>query len=199
MKLVNRVAARAAAASRRTKITWILDRLQHDDTVLLVGAAARRTGLDVNQVEAAVAESRHAVAVIYEAPVGALGLACPVVRADARSLPFRADAFDVVFSNAVIEHVGGPRGARQMVAESARVARRLAVHTTPNRWFPVETHTLVPLVHWLPRRYAERAMRRLGRSFPPEHYYLYGKRELARFGGSCTRISYVSLALALDG
>jgi hypothetical protein len=23
--------------------------------------------------------------------------------------------------------------------------------STPNRWFPVETHTLVPLVHWLPR------------------------------------------------
>jgi hypothetical protein len=22
--------------------------------------------------------------------------------------------------------------------------------TTPNRWFPLEVHTLLPLVHWLP-------------------------------------------------
>jgi hypothetical protein len=22
--------------------------------------------------------------------------------------------------------------------------------TTPNRWFPIEVHTMLPLVHWLP-------------------------------------------------
>ena len=26
--------------------------------------------------------------------------------------------------------------------------------TTPNRWFPVEVHTRLPLVHWLPDRLA---------------------------------------------
>ena len=24
--------------------------------------------------------------------------------------------------------------------------------TTPNRWFPVEFHSLLPLLHWLPKR-----------------------------------------------
>ena len=54
-----------------------------------------------------------------------------------------------MFSNAVIEHVGGRAEQRRFVDESLRVAPRAFV-TTPNRWFPVEVHTRLPLVHWLP-------------------------------------------------
>ena len=72
------------------------------------------------------------------------------VRADGRALPFADGEFDVGFSNAVVEHVaGGREGQRQFVHELCRVARRVFV-TTPNRWFPLEVHTLLPLVHWLP-------------------------------------------------
>jgi hypothetical protein len=38
-----------------------------------------------------------------------------------------------------------------MVAECARVARKGFCLTTPNRWFPVEFHTQLPLLHWLPK------------------------------------------------
>ena len=44
----------------------------------------------------------------------------------------------------------------RFVAEALRVARRAFV-TTPNRWFPVEVHTRLPLVHWLPDGLAHRA------------------------------------------
>jgi hypothetical protein len=72
------------------------------------------------------------------------------VRADGRSLPFADGEFELGFSNAVLEHVAGGRGGqRQFVAELCRVARRVFV-TTPNRWFPLDPHTLLPLVHWLP-------------------------------------------------
>jgi hypothetical protein len=72
------------------------------------------------------------------------------VRADGRALPFEDGAFDLGFSNAVVEHVaGGREGQRQFVHELCRVARQVFV-TTPNRWFPLEVHTLLPLVHWLP-------------------------------------------------
>jgi hypothetical protein len=37
------------------------------------------------------------------------------------------------------------------VHELCRVSQRVFV-TTPNRWFPLEVHTLLPVVHWLPRR-----------------------------------------------
>jgi SAM-dependent methyltransferase len=78
------------------------------------------------------------------------------VQGDALELPFADGEFDVVFSNAVIEHVGGRAQQRRFVAESLRVARRAFV-TTPNRWFPVEVHTRLPLVHWLPDPVAHRA------------------------------------------
>ncbi len=78
------------------------------------------------------------------------------VRGDALEMPFADGEFDIVFSNAVIEHVGGREQQRRFVEESLRVARRAFV-TTPNRWFPVEVHTRLPLVHWLPDRFAHRA------------------------------------------
>jgi len=69
--------------------------------------------------------------------------------ASGTELPFEDDAFDIAFSNAVLEHVGDREEQRQFVAELCRVAPRVFL-STPNRWFPVEVHTLVPLAHWLP-------------------------------------------------
>jgi hypothetical protein len=83
------------------------------------------------------------------------------VRADGRELPFVDGQFDLGFSNAVVEHVAGGRaGQRRFVSELCRVAERVFV-TTPNRLFPIDPHSLLPFVHWLPdghlRRRALRA------------------------------------------
>lgn len=78
------------------------------------------------------------------------------VQADGCALPFADGAFDLYFSNAVIEHVGCRDRQRAFVAEAVRVARRVFL-TTPNRWFPLEVHTRLPLVHWLPEPLARRA------------------------------------------
>lgn len=72
------------------------------------------------------------------------------VAGDGRGLPFRDGAFDVVFSNSVIEHVGDAASQRRFAQEIARVGRAYWVQT-PNRWFPVEQHLLTPFIHWLPR------------------------------------------------
>ena len=80
------------------------------------------------------------------------------VRADGRALPFADGEFDLGFSNAVVEHVaGGREGQQRFVHELCRVARQVFV-TTPNRFFPIEVHTLLPFVHWLPRRARERVI-----------------------------------------
>ena len=46
-----------------------------------------------------------------------------------------------------------------------RLARKALFLTTPNRWFPVEFHTVLPLVHWLPKPVFRGLMRRTGREF----------------------------------
>jgi SAM-dependent methyltransferase len=84
------------------------------------------------------------------------------VRADGRELPFADGEFDLGFSNAVVEHVDGGRdGQRRFVHELCRVAGRVFV-TTPNRFFPLEVHTLVPLANWLPPAARSRVVRARG-------------------------------------
>jgi len=116
------------------------------------------------------------------------------VQGDALELPFGQDAFDIVFSNAVIEHVG-PRPAQQrFVDELLRVAKRAFV-TTPNRWFPLEVHTRVPLVHWLPERAAHRTYDLLRKPSAKENHLLRPSdlRELFPPG---TRIVNLGMTLA---
>lgn len=68
---------------------------------------------------------------------------------DGCTLPFTDEAFEVVFSNSVIEHVGDAERRRAFAAELLRVGKRVWIQT-PNRWFPVEPHLMSFAVHWLP-------------------------------------------------
>ncbi len=73
-----------------------------------------------------------------------------LVIGDARDMSeFGDGAFDVAFSNSVIEHVGGPAEQRQMAEEVMRVGKRYFVQT-PNCGFPFEPHFLFPFFQFLP-------------------------------------------------
>jgi hypothetical protein len=93
--------------------------------------------------------------------VGSYPNVAPVVF-DARHLPFADKSFDIVYSNAVIEHVGDHAQQRLFADETRRVGRAWFV-TTPNFWFPLDTHTSLPFVHWLPRRLRLSVFRAVGR------------------------------------
>lgn len=84
------------------------------------------------------------------------------VRADGKSLPFPDDHFDVVHSSAVLEHVGSREQQKAFIAELVRVARYAAFLTTPNRWFPVEFHSSLPVLHWLPPSAFRAVLRMIG-------------------------------------
>jgi Methyltransferase domain len=77
-----------------------------------------------------------------------------LVGADGRMLPFADGAFDIVFSNSVIEHVGTREDQRLFAREVARVGRRYWIQT-PNRRFPFEHHVMLPAIHFLPKRWQE--------------------------------------------
>jgi hypothetical protein len=87
------------------------------------------------------------------------------VQANALDLPFADASYDFVHSSAVIEHVGSHQNQTAFLRELWRVARRGIFVTTPNRWFPIEVHTVLPLVHYLPPAMFRAILRRLGRDF----------------------------------
>ncbi len=179
MKLTDAVSLR----SRRRKLRLFLDELRPtpQTTVLDVGADEVGFGEDGGQ---SGCTTHNFFEEMYPWPerITALGLhdgtgfrrhypAIPYVQGDACSLPFADGSFEIVFSNAVIEHVGDEERQRRFVAEALRVGRRVFV-TTPNRWFPIEVHTRLPLVHWLPEDAAGRAYDLAGKGWARENRLL---------------------------
>jgi SAM-dependent methyltransferase len=115
------------------------------------------------------------------------------VQGDACSLPFADGEFDVVFSNAVLEHVGGRERQRALVSEALRAGGQVFL-TTPNRRFPIEVHTRLPLVHWLPDRLSHPIYRAAGKEFATEIDLVSARELRALFPG---RVRIVNLGLTL--
>jgi hypothetical protein len=102
-------------------------------------------------------------------------------KADGKRLPFADGSFDYAHSSAVLEHVGSRDEQVRFLREMWRVSRKGIFATTPNRWFPIEFHTVLPLLHWLPPALFRRALRSIGRGFFAEesNLNLLTGRELA--------------------
>jgi putative flippase GtrA len=163
------------------------------DTVLDVGATSERSYEASNYLEAWYP---------YKAQVIACGVddasfleeeypGMRFVRADGRDLPFPDASFDFVHSSAVLEHVGSSGAQADFIRELRRVARRGVFLTTPNRWFPVEFHSLLPLVHWLPPRGFRAVLRALGHAELAQeaHLHLLGPSDVRAL---CERVDPAS-------
>jgi SAM-dependent methyltransferase len=198
MRLVDAISLR----SRERKLKLFLDELQPtaETTVLDVGADELAFGEGDGCGTLNFFEERYP----WPERITALGLHdgssfrernphISYVQGDACALPFPDAAFDIVFSNAVIEHVGGRERQRKLVSEAIRVGRRVFI-TTPNRRFPVEVHTRLPLVHWLPDGLSHRVYRVAGKDFATDVHLLTRRSFEALFPG---RVRMVSLGLTL--
>lgn len=64
-------------------------------------------------------------------------------------LPFDDCQFDIATSNAVFEHLGSDANRHEALHEMLRVAKRVYI-TVPNALFPIEHHSGVPLLHFMP-------------------------------------------------
>ena len=139
-----------ATAMRRKRFGFFLD--------LLAGVPRPLTILDVGGTQgfwermAFIDESGVSITVLNLEPQPVRHAGFTSIIGDATDLSlFADDAFDVVFSNSVIEHVGDTAKQRRMAAEVERVGRRYFVQT-PNYYFPIEPHYLFPGFQWLPLR-----------------------------------------------
>lgn len=89
-------------------------------------------------------------------------------RGDATNLPDDLrSGFDLVFSNSVIEHVGGHEPRTRMAAAVREAGTHYWVQT-PNRWFLLEPHFMLPGIQFLPAGLANQ-YRRLSPTRPWKH------------------------------
>lgn len=145
--------AKLQRASRRKKLDCLLKAFKptKENSVLAVGVDASSFHSYSNYVEYNYPFTGNVVGLTNTPKEQWLNEGVPIklVYGDGRDLPFTDDSFDIAISNAVIEHVGNRDQQRQFVGEMCRVANRVFI-TTPNFYFPVELHTRLPFVQFMP-------------------------------------------------
>jgi len=96
--------------------------------------------------------------------VNAYGLKGFVCNKPKEALPFKDGEFDICFCSATLEHVGTREDQIFFLNECLRVSNKIFL-TTPNRYFPVEMHTFILFMHWLPWKIFQKIVKRLVGSF----------------------------------
>ena len=103
-----------------------------------------------------------------------------VVTYDGTIFPFGEKQFDICWSNAVLEHVGNKERQVLFVREVNKVSKA-AFLTTPNRFFPIEVHTRIPFLHWLPKNIFDKILVLLGKEgHTGDYMHLLSHRQLKR-------------------
>ena len=72
---------------------------------------------------------------------------------------------DLVISNATIEHVGSLEDQIKMISNIIRLSKKIFIITTPNRFHPIDFHTKLPLIHWLPKKIHRKLLNMLNLNF----------------------------------
>ena len=96
---------------------------------------------------------------------------------------FKEFSSDIVLSNATIEHVGNEQKQRKMLDNIIKLSKKVFVISTPNRNYPIDFHTKIPLIHWLPKKFHRKILKIIGLYFysEEENLNLLSKEDLIFF------------------
>ena len=72
---------------------------------------------------------------------------------------------DLVISNATIEHAGNFENQIKMCDNVINLSKKYFIIMTPNRFHPLEFHTKIPIIHWLPKKIHRKILRLFGLKF----------------------------------
>ena len=75
-----------------------------------------------------------------------------IIKGDGLNTNLKDNTFDIVHSSATIEHVGSEYNQNQFIKECIRISKKTVIITTPNRFFPIDFHTKIPFIHFLPKK-----------------------------------------------
>ncbi|TAL01793.1 MAG: class I SAM-dependent methyltransferase [Rhodospirillaceae bacterium] len=153
------------------------------DTILDIGVTSDQSYAHSNYLEAWYPSPEKITAIGLDVNAAFLTKTYPglqFVVANGCMLPFGDNAFDYVHASAVMEHVGSRSRQAALMSEAHRVARKAVFLTTPNRWFPIEFHTVLPLVHWLPPTLFRAFLAAIGMKFfaSEDNLHLLAAKEL---------------------
>ncbi len=173
--LVERIAASISGKSRAKKwlqfLAWA--KTSPTTTILDIGVNTHEYSENDNLLERLYSYPENITAIGLETEWDEFQARYPSVKtltADGTKLPFSENAFDIVYSNAVIEHVGNRERQLAFLQEMYRVGKRGYV-TTPNHFFPIEVHTRIPLLHiFLPKSLFDRVATLLGKEWATGDY-----------------------------
>lgn len=87
------------------------------------------------------------------------------ILADGRDTKLLENSFDISISNATLEHVGSFEEQIIFVKEMYRISKKKIIVVTPNRFYPIDTHTMLPLIHWLPKKFHRKILKILKYDF----------------------------------
>jgi len=137
-----------------------------DDTVIDVGVTPDETLVDSNAFEQFYPYTDRITATSFEDASGLEKIfpGLTFVQTSGTTLPFADGTFTFAYSSAVLEHVGDFAAQQAFVREVMRVADAFFI-AVPNRWFPLELHTFLPVIHWLPKRWHRAILQRLVSKF----------------------------------
>ncbi|MFK3984924.1 class I SAM-dependent methyltransferase [Micromonospora sp. NPDC050397] len=145
------------AARRRSKrATWLVETFPDLSQMSIIDLGGR-----VETWARAAVRPKHVHVVNLEKPPPEVPSWAEVDHGDACALPrdIAGRRYDLVFSNSVLEHVGGHE-RRVRFAESVHLLSDAHWVQTPYRYFPIEPHWIAPGMQFLPVRFRTLVARR---------------------------------------
>lgn len=165
-RLTSRLSERFRAARDRRLRAMIIDERRSvggQFTILDLGGRAdywRRVGFDfLEDHDLHVVCINHTEAELYASDDQHPRLTARV--GDACNMAGEADnAYQMVHSNSVVEHVGRFADMRAFAGEARRLAPAYYIQT-PYFWFPIDPHwPRMPFFHWMPMSWRQKLLRR---------------------------------------
>jgi len=168
-----RAASWLSARARRKRLDLFIEQMQPKagDRILDVGCGSAGWLNDLSADIEVIGIDRETSLPGYDGPNRTYR------QGDALDLPFADREFDIAFSNSVIEHLDRSEWGR-FASEIQRVSKRFFVQT-PNKWFPVEPHVLLPGYQFLPRATQRRVWPLAVRNEPYDEITLLTSNDLS--------------------
>jgi len=108
---------------------------------------------------------------------------------------------DLLICSATIEHLGNLSDIKKGLDNIVNLSNKYFIITTPNRYHPIEFHTKIPFIHFLPKKLYRKLLMFFGDKFfsKEENLNLLSKKDLKNLMSDYKNISYSIYKVKLFG